>query len=219
MKTMLKFISLAAILAASAPLALATPINVAIGVNGSATTLTSTTLKLASPGNVGGIGAGAGSGADTSGFFHQCFGCATFNTNPLNFGSNGVDTVISGSATSGGLFIGSLDQNGELLSFYATDETPTYSAAHGLNIIGSGYFTEVCDAAICGSGNKDYTPTAATYIFNASSSGSFSTFQATSGTNAPIGGNSGAAPEPGSFALLGTGLLTAAGVARRKFKV
>jgi hypothetical protein len=94
----------------------------------------------------------------------------------------------------------------DTLDFYLTSIAPSYTTTNGIaNLIlnGLGYFTETAD----GGGIIDSnTPGAVSFTTQGSGVTSFSA----SSIVAPT-------PEPGSLMLLGTGLLSAAGIARKKF--
>jgi hypothetical protein len=96
----------------------------------------------------------------------------------------------------------------DTLDFYLTSIAPAYTVNNGIsNLIlnGLGYFTETKD----GGGIID-TSTPGAVSFTTQGSG-VTTFSASS-VVAPT-----PTPEPGSLMLLGTGLLSAAGIARKKF--
>jgi hypothetical protein len=123
---------------------------------------------------------------------------------------NGTLTIPGSTATSGGVEVFSVAENGETLAFFVTSDTTMAlfgtpsSTPQGLLLTGNGYFTEN------GVANFDTTP--ATFTLNGSeSAGSVFSFggTATATATAPV-------PEPSSLMLLGTGIFGAAGMVFRR---
>jgi len=207
MKTMLKVLSLAAILAASAPLALADPIDATISAGGVATYSvnsggTTAQFNFVNPGEFEGFGS---QGTTVDPYFTQG-DLITFTTGPFTIGP------VNSTVNLGGFQIATATNDGEILTYFINSYTVTALNAGGALVNGTGFFTETCAASPCGAGDVNYDQTNAIFSLSVSTSGSVA-FGATADT--PV---TPTVPEPGSLMLLGTGLLTAVGVARRKFK-
>jgi hypothetical protein len=138
----------------------------------------------------------------------------TFNSaaNPFHYATTvGATLTLPGStATTGGVQVFQIIENGETLTYYVTSDTtqqltgtPT-SLPELLGLTGTGYFTET--------GVVNYDTTPASFTISASTvDGAVFSF---GGTAATVPGT--VTPEPSSLLLLGTGLLSAAGVVTRK---
>jgi hypothetical protein len=138
----------------------------------------------------------------------------TFNSaaNPFFYSTSagGTLTIPGSTATTGGVQVFQIIDNGETLTYFVTSDTtvsltgtPT-SLPELLSLVGTGYFTET--------GVVNYSTTAANFTISGSTvDGAVFSF---GGTAATLPGT--VTPEPSSLMLLGTGLLSAAGMATRK---
>jgi hypothetical protein len=107
--------------------------------------------------------------------------------------------------------IASIDENDEILKFYVTTEETVIaiSSLNFVDLIGTGYFTETCDAiGTAGVNCVNYAPAQATFQINTGDVGEI-TIQGSASTIA-------ATPEPSGLILLGTGLASAAGMVFRR---
>jgi hypothetical protein len=202
MKTMLKILSLAAILAASAPVALADNINGSIDLSGAGHFTASTDTFTATS------GAGSVTSATGTPFLDFFTGAPSVTIVFDNFTTSEATglPIFSIKLTSG-------PNAGETLSFTessfgaVTAADPAEGEGASVDITGI--------IADTGTATTTYTPVAGTLDFSENGFNvSFTEDSLVTG-----GGKLSSAPEPGGLVLLGTGLLTAVGVARRKLKV
>ena len=122
----------------------------------------------------------------------------TFQTNTFSLGPLGSTTTLATPFA-----IGTTTEGGETLTFYVTSYVANYIGPSGANIDGTGYFTET--------GAVNYTQTNAYFAFAPSKAGSSMTFSANTVTAAT--------PEPSSLVLLGSGLVSAAGMLIRRRRI
>ncbi len=190
MKNLIKALALGGAVAALAPLAHATPIALNVSITGSDSFNASTiTFK---------------SGSITSGMLNGTAitpGTAlTFPTPTITYTPGGVISPAALIVMGGGV------------SFYVTSETPIYLAGTGPNtfnnliISGTGYFTEA-----------GFDQTNGTFSFTSQELFGTTSGSMTQGSFSASGVNNAATPEPSSLILLGTGVLGAAGMLRRRF--
>ena len=191
MKHLVKILSLGAALAA-APLAYATPITGSIGFAGNGSYSASANYFTAGP-NIGTSNQNAYVfGPAASGGPTGSMNVYT-NFNPAEFYNFSTATIGSGE------LVFSTTQNGKVLTFTLTSFTNDTSGTGGDSFAGMGVLTETGYDAT----NASFT------LANNAGSGTFVTF------NTAVA----ATPEPSSLVLLGSGLVSAAGMLLRRRRI
>jgi PEP-CTERM motif len=220
MKSIAKFLAIGVLTASTTLAAHATPINgsisgnddLAVFNNANATFGGLGTINFGASGSVSSVPVGLG-GFFTNGqpmTFYQnpqapAMGTGDFFYSPT---AGGTLTLAGSTPTSGGVEVFSVTEAGETLAFYVTSDTTmavfgnSTNLPEGVLLTGTGYFIET------GAVNYDTTP--ASFTLNGSNSTSVFSFGGTATANPP------GVPEPSSLMLLGTGLVSAAGMAFRR---
>ena len=195
MKNLKSILSVCAVLAASSTFAFADPVNGTVSMAGDSSYVTSSNTLTFIDGRTGLTNYGT-----FSSFSHNdlSFPGATATTNEtLTYGNfSGPETLFTATSSTG-----------EKLTYTLTGVT-SYSYANGLEIIGTGFFTETCSTTVSAT-CVNYTPSTASFDLTTQGSGGGMT-TTFSNTQTAV------TPEPNSLILLGTGLMSAAGVVLRK---
>ena len=189
MRTLSKLFVLAASVAISTSLAYADTLGVGqISIDGFGVSYTPATST--SPGMVSFTGGTAGNGYGS---------LAGFDGGAVNFGSTGTVTLdIATENLANPMELLTITEGTSVLTYYLDAITMASNSGGDISLNTAGYFT-------------DSGPTGDT-------NGSFDfTTQGTTGEATSYSGTGDIAPEPSSLLLFGTGLLSAAGIARRKF--
>jgi PEP-CTERM motif len=190
MKKLIHLLIVGTVLVASAPLVLADPITGSLGIAGS-DTFTSTSINFTSPGVV------INAAGDLAGFAFQPVTLDSFSFNSSADGKT-LFTIVDGNQT---------------LTFDITDITSsgTNSSLGFPNetVAGTGVLTDTVFKH-----PTDFSPTDGTFTISTNSNGSTTFALDTSPTAPPA-----VTPEPSSLLLLGTGLLSGAGMLFRKCRI
>lgn len=196
MKHIGKILVLGAAAVLAAPIAHATSINANFGVSGPATYTyvdsNNASFAFSNPGRF------TTNGGSTISPYFSVNNTITFQTAPFSLGP--IGTTKSFGTT--GVEIATSTHSGETLKFYVTSYTADYIGTAGAVVEGTGYFTET--------GVTNYTPSSAVFSFEPSVVPGSMTFTANTNT---------VTPEPSSLMLLGSGLVSAAGMLIRRRRI
>lgn len=198
-----KIFALGVALVVAAPLAHATSIDANFGVSGPATynyiSPQSATFAFAnSPVPGATFTSFSATGDSTISPYFTAGQSIKFQTNTFSLGPIGTTITLAAPFA-----VGTTTEGGETLTFYVESYKADYIGSTGANIDGTGYFTET--------GTVNYTSTAADFSFAPNKAGSSMTFSANTVTAN--------APEPSSLVLLGSGLVSAAGMLIRRRRI